>query len=259
MKKRDYLSYSSLSTFQACPLRYFFRYVKQLPEEAIPASLIFGSAVHAAVQFHFESLMAEQGIPDRDTLLDVFHTAWAEKADRPVIFPKKDTFDSLCGLADRIFVAFQATDFAKPSGRILGIEEELRGELVPGVPDLLARVDLIVDTPESLVITDLKTAARSWGEGQVEDASPQLLLYAEMARDLAPDKPITLQFAVFTKTKTPSFTVHSIAHEPARVQRTKVVVERVWTAIQRGVFYPNPSPIHCPGCAYRKACAAWKG
>jgi len=39
---------------------------------------------------------------------------------------------------------------------VIGIEEELRGELIPGVPDLLARIDLLTTTSDALVITDFK-------------------------------------------------------------------------------------------------------
>jgi ATP-dependent helicase/DNAse subunit B len=49
---RDYLNYSAISLFQACPLRFYFKYILGLPEETIAASLLFGQAVHAAVQFH---------------------------------------------------------------------------------------------------------------------------------------------------------------------------------------------------------------
>jgi hypothetical protein len=52
----------------------------------------------------------------------------------------------------------QQSAFAQPRGKILGVEEELRGRLVAGCPDLLARIDLLVETDDALVITDFKTA-----------------------------------------------------------------------------------------------------
>jgi len=52
-------------------------------------------------------------------------------------------YDDLDRLADRMLATFQASDFARPEGMILGVEEELRGPVLPGCPDLLARVDLI--------------------------------------------------------------------------------------------------------------------
>ena len=37
---RDHISYSSISLFQSCSLRYFFKYVEHLPEASIAASLL---------------------------------------------------------------------------------------------------------------------------------------------------------------------------------------------------------------------------
>jgi hypothetical protein len=34
---RDYISYSAISTYQQCPLKFKFRYLDQLPEDAVSA------------------------------------------------------------------------------------------------------------------------------------------------------------------------------------------------------------------------------
>src|SRR5437867_1915608 len=75
-KPRDYLSFSAVATFQACPLKFFFRYVAGLAEKTISTSLAFGSAMHAALQWHFEQLLAADKPPSHDTLLEVFWDDW---------------------------------------------------------------------------------------------------------------------------------------------------------------------------------------
>ena len=42
---RDYISFSAIRAYQACPLRYFFKYVEGLPEESVAATLVFGAAL----------------------------------------------------------------------------------------------------------------------------------------------------------------------------------------------------------------------
>jgi putative RecB family exonuclease len=69
---RDYLSFSALSLFASCPLRYYFRYVQRLPEDTVGASLLFGASFHASVEFHFRELLEGNGAPDVDALLGVF-------------------------------------------------------------------------------------------------------------------------------------------------------------------------------------------
>jgi hypothetical protein len=66
--------------------------------------------------------------------------------------------NSLGQLAQKMLVAFLESDFAIPHGHIIGVEEELRGDVLPGCPDLLARLDLITETDDDVVITDLKTS-----------------------------------------------------------------------------------------------------
>jgi CRISPR/Cas system-associated exonuclease Cas4 (RecB family) len=130
---------------------------------------------------------------------------------------------------------------------------------MPGVPDLWARVDLLVDSGDELVVTDLKTARSRWSQDQVEDSGEQLLLYGEVVRRLVPGKRIRLQFGVVTKTKEPAVERHAVQASPHRLTRSKRIVERVWHAIQARHFYPAPSPMNCPTCPFREPCRRWKG
>lgn len=255
----DHISYSAISTFQACPLRFYFRYALRLPERTISSSLVMGSALHRAVQYHFERLLMGDTSTDLDTLLGVFQDAWDEYPQDRIAFGAGETRDVLGRLADRLLASFLKSDFAHPTGTILGIEEELRGEVVPGCPDLLARVDLIVDTGRELLVTDFKSARSAWNGYKVEDSALQLLLYSELVKPLADGKPIKLSFAVLTKTKLPVLTLHDVPLDDREVERTKTIVERVWNAIQSEHYYPNPSPLNCGSCPFRQPCRAWRG
>jgi putative RecB family exonuclease len=174
-------------------------------------------------------------------------------------FKAGDSFNELCRLADRMLKAFRQSDFANPRGTIIGVEEELRGSLLPDCPELLARVDLIVETENALVVSDFKTSKSGWSQDQVLDAAPQLLLYSEVTKELSDGKPIRLEFAVLSKAKIPFLQVHPVVHDLYQIRRTKSLVERVWQAMQNQVFYPNPSPINCSTCPFRKPCREWQG
>jgi RecB family exonuclease len=256
---RDYLSYSAVSTYQACPLRYYFRYVAGLPEMMVSASLVFGSSIHRAAEHHFRELLAGAEPPTLDALLGEFDAAWQSYDPATIRFGKGEGQKNLAGLARRVLAAFQTSQIAQPEGVILGVEEELRGPIVPGCPDLLGRIDLIVETERELVITDLKTARSRWSRDQIEDSAGQLLLYQELARGLAPRKRLRLRFAVLTKTKEPAIDVHEVAADRRQIDRTKRIVERVWRAISAGHFYPAPSVTNGAGCPCRGPCRSWSG
>jgi putative RecB family exonuclease len=148
---------------------------------------------------------------------------------------------------------------ASVQGRVLGVEEKIRGTLIEGVPDLLGRVDLLTEDSDSLVITDIKTSRGKWSQEQVEDSGEQLLLYSHLASEIVPGKKIATRFLVVTTTKEPQVESHIRVVEPAAVKRTLAGVERVWRAIESGVFYPAPSTMNCAPCGYRAACRAWAG
>ncbi len=256
---RDYISYSAISTYQQCPLKYYFKYIENLPEESVSSSLVLGGAIHAAAEFHYNQLMIGNPSPNHDTLLAVFWDEWRDRAEEAEIrFGKKEDSNTIGKLADRVLQAFADSDIANPDGHILGAEEQLRGVLVPGVPDLLARIDLIVETEDALTITDLKTSRSRWSGNQADDSAEQLLLYSELARQLAPQKTLRLEFAVITKTASPSVERWPINHDATRIARTKQIIRRVWKAIETGNFFPAPSPISCGGCPFRKPCRAWQ-
>ncbi len=257
---RDYVSFSAISTFQQCPLKYYFKYIEGRTEKFTTASLAVGGAIHHAVEFHFNELMAGALPPDEDTLLSVFWEEWKSRCDNTAIrFGKSENLDSISKTADRVIETFRTSNFARPTGRILGVEEELRQLLITGLPDVLGRIDLIVETADALKIIDLKTARSRWSSAQAERAGEQLILYAALAEDLARGKPIEVEFAVVTKTGTPVVECFPVALSPARLERTKRVMRHVWSAIEAGHFYPAPSALACSACSFRRQCDAWQG
>jgi putative RecB family exonuclease len=256
---RDYVSWSALSTFRTCPLKYKFRYVDGLSEESVSAALVFGTGIHTAIEEHFQAILAGSQLPDVEKLLFAYRSAWLPHDPDAVEFGSKDTRQTFDDLAARMLRAFLASPVASVDGRVLGVEEEIRGVLVEGMPDLYGRIDLLTEDDDTLTVTDIKTSRSKWSEEQVEDSGEQLLLYAKLASELAPGKKIATRFLVLTKTKEPVVEEHVREVLPGNVARVMAGVERVWRAIETGVFYPAPSVMACGGCGYRSACRAWVG
>ena len=256
---RDYVSWSALSTFRTCPLKYKFRYVDGLPEESVSSALVFGTGIHTAIEQHFQAILSGDPKPDLESLLFAYRSAWLPHEPDAIQFGSSETRASLDALAARMLTAFLNSPTASVQGRVLGVEEEIRGMLVEGMPDLYGRVDLLTEDSGSLVITDIKTSRGKWSQEQVEDSGEQLLLYSHLASEIAPGKKIATRFLVLTKTREPVIEEHVREVEPAAVKRTLAGVERVWRAIESGVFYPAPSTMSCASCGYRAACRAWGG
>lgn len=256
---RSYLSYSAINTYRSCPLKYRFKYLDGLPETTISASLVFGSAIHRAAEFHFNELLAGNDAPSAEALLGEFDAAWNEYDPPSISFGKQEGREELLPLAQRVLAAFQSSELANPRGVILGVEEEVRGQIVPDCPDLLGRIDLVVERDASVVVTDLKTSRSRWSRDQAEDAGEQLLLYSELVKGIIPGKRLRLQFVVVTKAQEPSVELYEVAVNHKRIDRTKRIVERVWRAIESEAFFPTPSVMNCNGCPFRAPCREWNG
>jgi len=219
---------------------------------------MFGSAIHRGLEFYFRQSLEGGSEPSLAELLHEYRLGWEER-DLPIRFRKDEQIGSFDPLAERMLTAFLQNDLAQPRGQILAVEETLRGPVIPGLPELLGRVDLILETPDELIIRDWKTSRSRYTQDQVDESASQLLLYGELAQTFAPGKAIRLELAVLTKTKEVSIDQHSFLLEQVPLIRTKRIVERVWQAIQEEHFYPAPSQMNCMGCPYKTPCQKWPG
>ena len=111
---RDHISYSSISLYRQCSLRFFFKYLAQLPEPTISASFVFGKAIHRAVEFHYRELLAGGETPSLDLLLQEFQAAWDEQPEDTITYPQSESRDSNGHLADRLLRAFLENDLSRP-------------------------------------------------------------------------------------------------------------------------------------------------
>lgn len=260
---RDYLSHSQVTTFQMCPLRWWFQYVAQLPREHLSASLVFGQAIHAAIEAHHQFLLAgDAEMSTLENLLRAYDDAWALNTRGPIVYGKNEDAASLSDKAAGMLSAFLDDEVSRPSGEIIAIEEEMRSTIGTGIPDLLARLDLLYLSDDAVVIRDFKTSRCMWDENKVAEAAGQLILYAALARPITEALtddgiPIRLEFVVLTKTKVPRIQTLTVSMDIDALARTKAVIRQVWRAMARGHVYPNPSPMHCASCPFTRACRQW--
>ena len=65
-------------------------------------------------------MLAEQPEPTLDTQLDVYQDAWRQRETAEVLFGKGDDANTLRALAKQVLAAFRASQYARPTGMILG-------------------------------------------------------------------------------------------------------------------------------------------
>ena len=178
-------SYSSLSTFAACPLRYGLRYVCRVVLPEVPSTpLSFGSAAHLA----FEAFTRErrerpvrgEPAPGRDDLDGFFRAAWTVVGAGDEA-PVADIMARAASMLDAFWAGEEA--FA---GETLGEEVEFMLPIDPGAGEPPVPVFGVIDRIDRLPsggveVVDYKTG-RPWA-GADPARSLQLAIYALACRD----------------------------------------------------------------------------
>ncbi len=250
---QNHLSYSQINCYLACPLKYRFAYVDQIPPAFTPASLAFGSAVHEAVAAFYDSKLANDTLKP-DQMLDVFRQAWRDR-EADVRFFNGDNAVTLETKASQLLSVFHES--VDPSVTILGVEERFEMPMSNGTPPLVGFIDLIEQKPDgTVVIADLKTASKRPTDFQVHN-NMQLTAYSLGAGALGfdPDD-LKLRLDVLLKTKEPSLVRCETIRTDRNRQRFGRLVQEVWHGIQSGVTFPKED-WHCAQCAYAQQCKEW--
>jgi putative RecB family exonuclease len=262
---RPYVSWSQVDQMRRCPRKFAYRYVEAASPAFVPSSLLFGKAIHAAIEHHLRRSL--EGLStEPEALLSVYRDAWSSRdageADVPVRFNKDQDETTLAEQAGRVLDAFHGSELASlpgDGGDLLAVEESLVDRLDPDLPDVLARVDAVWRDQEALHVIDFKTSRSRWSADAAHEHADQLLLYQHLARGYAAELglPIKLHFGVLGKQKTPSVQRLEAKASEARLQQVLDTLRTVWQAIQGGHFYANPSPMNCTTCPYQNRCPAY--
>ncbi len=255
-----HVSKSQIRTFLMCPQRYCYQYVQGREWERKSANLSFGSAIHNAVAEYYLTL-ANEGKPlTAEDIRAVFHEAWSLEieGDTPLDFNGKSPGEMAelgKGMLD-VFVKnitprqIEAVElpFSVP------ICDPKTGEVSP--IKLVGAFDLIEsDEDGNRIISELKTSARKWSDGQVEtelDSSVYSYAFSEMGYSTNGSETL-VRFDVLVKTKKPSMETYFTTRGEDDHRKMLSLITKVLRAIEAGNFYP----IHgwqCNGCQFERQC-----
>lgn len=259
----DHLSWSGITTYAACPRKFYYRYIVQATEEFIPASLAFGGAFHRAVELIHQARIEGAPIPGIDALLAGYDGAWQEDTERApeVVHAKDEDSNLLRETAQRMLAAYRdhivATSEQSGGVQIIAIEHAERFRLLADIPPIEMRLDLLELTRDGdLIVTDIKTSRSRWNDTKIKEALPQLVLYANglmpLLRDLGA-KRIVPRFVVVSKAKTPLIQTLQPQASQDDVDRLKRQVAEVWEGIQKHPFMQRTS-WQCAQCPYKRRC-----
>jgi CRISPR/Cas system-associated exonuclease Cas4 (RecB family) len=228
--------------------------------EFTPASLPFGTALHAAVASFYRSIKETGDRPELASIIQQFEVEWEkEVAGRRVSFQGKTSIESHLELGRALLQKFY--EEVQPR-RIEAVEYPFAVALSDpntGEPldvSLVGIVDLIESDDEgNLIIAELKTSSKRYAESQGENQLDGMI-YA-YAMDQLGFRTTTaetlIRYDVLVKTKSPSFQQIYFNKTPQDFGRLVRWIQEVLQAIERESFFPNFGWA-CHNCQFRSRC-----
>ncbi|OGD61017.1 hypothetical protein A3A71_02145 [Candidatus Berkelbacteria bacterium RIFCSPLOWO2_01_FULL_50_28] len=178
-------SFTHFQSYLACPRRYLLRHVLGLPE-APNYNLIFGSAVHRALELIGKRQIAQKSLPNKDVLIGFFRESVRGDLPEAELTLMKDRGAALLGnyFDSRLseFMAPIAVEYNFQSHHVLLDDIWLTGKF--------DRIEPIDPVAKTVRVIDFKTGSRPKTRGQIEgttkdsegEIKQQLTFYALLSR-----------------------------------------------------------------------------
>ena len=261
-----HLSHSQVFTYLNCSLKYRFQYVEQRQIERISIALIFGSAIHSAIEAFY--LGVKHGIKESlESIQEVFDdhiSAELNLTDVPVIYKKGTKKDSTISMGKALLETFYEN--VNVGGyEIVGVEVPLSARLYtenaePTDFQLIGIIDLILKNIETdqIILVDNKTAAKAKTQKSVnEDLQLTAYSYLAAANKLCfPRAEIKCRFDVLLKLKTPKMKYYTTNRTAKDRKKFTKLANMVLKGIEERIFFPNKSWL-CADCSFKNVCKDW--
>ena len=248
MKEKPHWSYSAFSTYLACPMKFFLRYIEHAEPERTSVSLPFGRAFHAVL-----SLRAKKGTDytseDAKEDFSVYFRGETEVSENLSFKPDENYGLWLQKGYDMLDVALAdwSDDYMVKS-----VAEAFNVDM-PGLSKpLIGEFDLVVTDGGDEAVVDWKTSTSKWPAGKV-DRDLQATAFCFAYQQIHGKIPI-FRFDLFTKAKTPARHQFYTMRTQDDLSRFVNLAKRIEAAVNTGVFVPIESCINCSECPYSNHC-----
>jgi hypothetical protein len=185
------ISYSQLSMFSECPLRWKLNYIDKLRVSEPSIHLLFGTAMHEVIQNWLEvmyndsvknanKLNLEQRLHDK--MMELFQHDKEVYGKNPCTLEEmKEFFQDGVNILD--FLKKRRADYFNKRGyKLIGCEVPINVELKKNVK-IVGYLDLVIldEITNTLKIYDIKTSTQGWNKWMKKDENKtqQLLLYKQ--------------------------------------------------------------------------------
>jgi len=244
--KQQRLSFSHLDTYQTCPLRYFYRYQLNLPNQT-NSSASFGQTIHNTLQNFYKEYLNNRSVKFKK-LLEIYRDNWI-----PIGFNSQAHQNRVKSEGKKILESY-FHKFHPPKNKIIGLEQffKLKINQQLYVSGKIDRID--TDTKGNLEIIDYKTGKQPSPKDLEKDL--QLSVYALAVTDK--------QFLNKKLSQVTFSYVYLQNNEKISIKKTNTDVVLIKNTLIKTAGeinqqqYPAQPGRHCDFCPFKIVCDAWK-
>lgn len=249
-KMPDYLSASSISTWEQCPQRYKYSRIDGIPEPETD-SQIMGNFVHEILENVYKLPSEQRTIANAQQVSRVvWVNGWAERlAAIGVDETKMREFRWKSWWCVENLWSIENPVEISP----IGLESEYYVEILPGI-NIKGFVDRITPNGDGVKVTDYKTG-KFPRPAYMDQKWFQLLLYKIIVEKTI-DKPVNEVELIYLKDGKSIAKQTTPKDNEATLVRVSNVYGEIKESIQTGNFPTKVSKL-CDWCNYKKICPAW--
>lgn len=243
------ISYSTLDTYQNCPLKYKFREIDKIKEPKSKEA-VFGTLIHATLKYiHTPALLS----PTLDQALDYFSKGWNSEV-------YENEMEERAAFTQGVTIIQNYLAHTKPADyTIVDLESRFAIEIgneKSGLHTVSGIIDRIDKTEDGYEIIDYKTTRKMPSQDKV-DNDIQLSIYLKAFLNRYPKETEHLDKITVSL----YFLKHGVKLSSTRTREQLELVEKTFLdvigSIEEGKFDPILSPL-CDWCGYQNICPLWK-
>ena len=256
----EYLSYSQIETFRACPMHYKLRYILGIPAPFSAASSL-GQSIHSTLRdFYLEIKNIRQAkkyfwsMGNKETrglILDILRKNWISEG-----YVSKDHEAESFKKAEEMLKNFLKSDFVKRGVPVFleqpfAVPLKKKGEKPLKIKGVIDRVDEYSDG--TIEIVDYKSGSKIPSQKDI-DKNLQLSIYALAATSINEPplgkRPEQIKLTLYYLDEGLSFTTTKTSEQ---LEKAVDEIYKVRSEIEKSSFECSKSPI-CNSCEYKIYC-----
>lgn len=246
------VSASRLTLFLQCRLKFFFRYVLEIPKPKSP-SLHVGGTVHTVLKAWNKARWLQTPLTLK-AAHDVFTKAWSDQASEPVQWDgdEQDQQTTAWRLIETYMREAHLPATLKPDAVEVSVEADLKHH---GLPRLVGVLDLV----QQRQIIDYKTTSTTPNPEKVAHTNEvQTSAYAVLYREATEQREAGIQLHHLVKLKNPKVVITTLLPmSDSQQARLFHLMDAYVNGLDRRDFVPAPG-MQCHSCEFFQECRLWQ-